>query len=91
VRKTGGLADTVINYTPRAFKGSYATGFSFADTSAASLLTCLLLALFVYKKKEDWQRIVRVGMEQDLSWARSAAIYVQLFQNLVHTRQQDKS
>lgn len=40
VRKTGGLADTVINYTPRAFKGSYATGFSFADTSAASLLTC---------------------------------------------------
>ncbi|MCC2641976.1 MAG: glgA [Nitrospira sp.] len=84
VRKTGGLADTVVNYTPRAFKGSYATGFCFTDASAASLLTCLLLALFVYRKKGDWQRLVRVGMDQNLSWRRSAEIYIQLFQDLIH-------
>ena len=40
VRKTGGLADTVVNYTPRTFKERRVTGFSFIDTSAASLLTC---------------------------------------------------
>ncbi|MBI4000203.1 MAG: glycogen synthase GlgA [Nitrospira defluvii] len=85
VRKTGGLADTVVNYTPRNLKGSRATGFSFADTSATSLLTCLLLALSVYRKKTDWQRIVKAGMEQDLSWARSAAIYIQLFQDVLLT------
>lgn len=83
VRSTGGLADTIVNYTPCAFKESQVTGFSFADTSATSLLTCLLLALCVYRKKADWQRIVKAGMEQDLSWTRSAAIYGQLFQDLV--------
>ncbi len=83
VRKTGGLADTVVGYTPRAFKESRATGFSFTDTSSASLLTCVLLALSVYRKKADWQRLVKTGMEQDLSWARSAAIYLQLFQEVV--------
>ena len=85
VRKTGGLADTVVNYTPRTLKESRVTGFSFADTSATSLLTCLLLALSVYRKKSDWQRIVKAGMEQDLSWARSAEIYVQLFEDVLRT------
>ncbi len=85
VRKTGGLADTVVNYTPRTFNESRATGFSFADTSATSLLTCLLLALSVYRKKSDWQRLVKTGMEQDLSWARSAEIYVQLFEDALRT------
>ena len=83
VRRTGGLADTVVNYTPRAFKESRVTGFSFADPSASTLLTCLLLALSVYRKKADWQRIVKVGMAQDLSWARSAQIYVQLFEDVL--------
>ncbi len=83
VRKTGGLADTVIGYTPRTFKESRVTGFSFADSSSSSLLTCLLLALCVYRKKHDWQQIVRTGMEQDLSWGRSAATYLKLFRDLV--------
>lgn len=83
VRKTGGLADTVVGYTPRALKESRAAGFSFTDTSSASLLSCILLALSVYRKKADWQRLVKTGMEQDLSWARSAAIYLQLFQEVV--------
>ena len=85
VRKTGGLADTVVNYTPRTFKESLVTGFSFTDTSAVSLLTCLLLALSVYRKKANWQRIVKAGMEQDLSWARSAEIYVRLFEDVLRT------
>lgn len=83
VRKTGGLADTVVSYTPRAFKESRATGFSFTEPNSASLLTSLLLALSVYRKKADWQRIVRAGMEQDLSWNRSAASYLQLFREVI--------
>ena len=90
VRKTGGLADTVVNYAPSTFKGSRATGFSFTDTSADSLLTCLLLALSIYRKKADWHRIVRAGMEQDLSWARSAEIYLQLFQELLEGKEPER-
>lgn len=83
VRRTGGLADTVVGYTPRAFKESRATGFSFTDSSSGSLLTCLLLALSVYRKKADWQRIVRTGMAQDLSWSRSATTYLHLFRDVI--------
>lgn len=83
VRMTGGLADTVVNYTPRSFKENRATGFSFTDSNATSFLTCLLLALSVYRKKPDWQRIVETGMGQDLSWARSAATYIQAFEELL--------
>ncbi|MCS6319574.1 MAG: glycogen synthase [Nitrospira sp.] len=86
VRKTGGLADTVVNYTPSTCMGSRATGFSFTDTTATSLLTCLLLALSIYRKKADWNRIVRAGMEQDLSWTRSAEIYLRLFWELVQEK-----
>ena len=85
VRMTGGLADTVVNYTPRTFKDNRASGFGFTDTNATSLLTCLLLALSVYRKKSEWDRIVKAGMEQDLSWGRSAETYVRLFDGLVHT------
>ncbi|MCE3223491.1 MAG: glgA [Nitrospira sp.] len=91
VRKTGGLADTVVNYTPRSFKDSRVTGFSFTDTNAASLLTCILLALSVYQKKSDWGRIVKAGMEQDLSWARSAETYIRLFEEVLGTRSDEAS
>ncbi|MBS0171919.1 MAG: glycogen synthase GlgA [Nitrospira sp.] len=83
VRKTGGLADTVVGYTPTAAKESRATGFMFTDTQAASLLTAVLLALSVYRKKAEWHRLVKAGMEQDLSWTRSASMYLELFQELV--------
>jgi starch synthase len=83
VRMTGGLADTVVNYTPRALKESRASGFGFTDTNATSLLTCLLLALSVYRKKIEWDRIVKTGMLQELSWAKSAEAYVRLFEGLV--------
>ena len=85
VRMTGGLADTVVNYTPRTFKDGRASGFGFTDTNATSLLTCLLLALSIYQKKTEWNRIVKTGMEQDLSWSRSAETYVRLFDWLVRT------
>lgn len=83
VRKTGGLADTVVGYTPTSLQESRATGFTFTDTNSTSLLTAVLLALSVYRKKADWQRLIKAGMEQDLSWTRSASIYIQLFQELV--------
>ena len=83
VRKTGGLADTVVGYTPSALRELRATGFTFTDTNSASLLTAVLLALSVYRKKADWQRLIKAGMEQDLSWTRSASTYIQLFEELV--------
>jgi starch synthase len=80
VRKTGGLADTVAPYAPGSGPGSAATGFSFEKPEPEVLLSAILLALRVYRDREEWTGLVRRGMQQDFSWQRSAKQYVELYQ-----------
>lgn len=80
VRKTGGLADTVIPYMPDARSGSAATGFSFETPEPEVLLGAMFLALRVYRDKEEWTGLMRRGMKQDFSWQRSARQYVELYE-----------
>jgi starch synthase len=79
VRKTGGLADTVVPYVPDVRSGAAATGFSFEKPEPEVLLSTLLLALRVYRDKEEWAGLMRRGMQQDFSWQRSAKQYVELY------------
>ncbi len=79
VRKTGGLADTVVPYAPDVRPGSAATGFSFETPEPEVLLSTLFLALRVYRDKEEWTSLMRRGMQQDFSWQRSAGQYVELY------------
>ena len=82
VRKTGGLADTVIPYRPSTALAGRATGFQFSEASGDSLLTTTLLALKVYADREVWASIQQVGMEVDCSWGRSAKLYVEAYRML---------
>jgi starch synthase len=76
VRKTGGLVDTVVPYHARTGRG---TGFMFEKYSAAALIAELRRALTVYRNKEKWKALMKVGMKQDFSWKRSAKEYVKLY------------
>ncbi len=76
VRKTGGLADTVVPYNPKTGRG---TGFLFEKYSAAALIACLRRALAVYRDKKKWTSLMQTGMKQDFSWERSAKEYVKLY------------
>ena len=82
VRKTGGLADTVVAYTPQTAAEGRATGFTFTDATPEALLTTILLALRVYADRAEWTRLMKAGMETDVSWARSAEAYVALYRRL---------
>ena len=79
VRKTGGLADTVVAYRPGE-KRSTATGFVFESAHPEVLFSTILLALQVYRDTEEWQRLMQRGMRQDFSWRHSAQEYVKLYQ-----------
>ena len=81
VRKTGGLADTVVPYRPDA--RSSATGFSFEKPDPEVLLSTILLALEVHRDKEEWTALMKRGMKQDFSWQRSAQEYVKLYQRML--------
>ena len=82
VRRTGGLADTVVPFRPSTIKSGCATGFHFIDASTDSLLSALLLSLHVYKERETWQSLIQAGMKTDLSWERSARLYVDLYRRV---------
>ncbi len=83
VRRTGGLADTVVSYSPLAVKENRATGFIFGEATAEALLSTVLLALRVYQDREEWRSLVLAGMRTDVSWAQSARTYEQLYRRVL--------
>ena len=72
VRHTGGLADTVRDYTGPESEGN---GFVFHKYSAGALLAALRRALAAFQRPDEWRRLQARGMELDFSWERSAERY----------------
>jgi starch synthase len=78
VRATGGLADTVRNFTEKSRKG---TGFSFDEYTAPALLRAVRRALRVFGRKKDWRALQAAGMRLDHSWDASAREYVKVYRS----------
>ncbi len=76
VRRTGGLADTVVDYSERARGG---TGFVFDDYSAPALVGAVRRAVAVYNDPKKWQALMKSGMSRDFSWEHSAKEYVKVY------------
>ncbi len=80
VRATGGLDDTVVDYSHNG-KG---TGFKFEKYDAKEFLKAVLRAIKTYQHQpEDWKRLMRNGMAKDFSWEHSAKKYVNLYKDLL--------
>ncbi len=83
VARTGGLNDTVIDANDAALQAGVATGFQFAPVDQPSLEHALTRAAECYSDTRLWRGLQQRGMASDLSWARSAAAYAQLYRNLL--------
>ncbi len=83
VRKTGGLADTVIDASPEGAENGMSTGFVFREATPEAMLAAVKRAVTWFRRPKDWAKLVRNAMKQDWSWARSAAAYARLYQQLV--------
>ena len=60
---------------------SIGTGWTFTPPEVQPMMQALDLALQTYKEHpESWQKLMCSGMQQDLSWDRSAQQYEQIFQ-----------
>ena len=86
VRKTGGLADTVVPFSPRKPNPDRATGFHIPQHTAGSLISTVEGVLPVFQGMDMWKRLVQNAMGTDVSWARSAKAYDRLFQSLTPER-----
>jgi starch synthase len=80
VRATGGLADTITNYTADSLAAGKANGFSFDDYTTAALADALERACRTYADRPTWHQLIRTGMQQDWSWRHSAQEYSRLYE-----------
>jgi len=83
VRATGGLDDTIQPFDPTTGKG---TGFKFAGETSQALVETVQAAVAVYRKPDQWRRLIRNGMACDFSWERSAREYEDLYRQIVTRR-----
>jgi starch synthase len=83
VARTGGLNDTVIDANDAALQAGAATGFQFTPVDQPTLEHALARAAECYADRTLWRGLQRRGMASDVSWARSAAAYAQLYRNLL--------
>eukprot|EP01025_Chloroclados_australasicus_P023810 TRINITY_DN24023_c0_g4_i1.p2 TRINITY_DN24023_c0_g4~~TRINITY_DN24023_c0_g4_i1.p2 ORF type:complete len:665 (-),score=105.58 TRINITY_DN24023_c0_g4_i1:1424-3418(-) len=80
VRKTGGLADTVKDIDEDQENGN---GFVFEGVDEGSLEHALQRAISTYKTdKNKWSQQVLKNMTIDVSWEKSAAQYVDVYNQI---------
>ena len=81
VSRVGGLVDTVKGYNGK--NDDSATGFFIDSLSEQDIYKALDNALKAFKNRTLWRRLVRNAMKQDLSWDKSAASYLALYNKLI--------
>lgn len=79
VRRTGGLADSVVDASAARLKSGTASGFVFDDATPDALLHALERALTLFRQPAQWRKVMTCGMQQDFSWNKNARAYLELY------------
>lgn len=82
VRKTGGLADTVVDALPGSIKNGTASGFVFKDASPGALMETIKRSLVLHANRPLWEQLQRNAMNKDFSWENSAKQYLALYSEI---------
>jgi starch synthase len=83
VRHTGGLVDTVPDFSPDLKEGN---GFVFSDYSPEALIEAFQRGISAYKNKDAWNRAVQRVMQKDFSWRSSALKYEAAYRRILEVR-----
>jgi starch synthase len=83
VRSTGGLRDTVVDYSP----GGRGTGFVFGPAEPPALADAIRRALAAFADRRRWRGLQRRGMALDHSWDASARRYVEVYESARRARE----
>ena len=84
VHRTGGLADTVVDASPRNLLDGTATGFVFDHPDGNTLWRTIQRALdFRRRPGVYWEKLAQHGMQQDFSWDSSAEHYLEIYHQAI--------
>lgn len=76
VRATGGLVDTIVDFSPAAGEGM---GFVFYEYQPLDFLIAVVRALENFKNKTLWKELVQKAMRLSFSWRLPAKKYLKLY------------
>lgn len=82
VRQTGGLADSIEDALPESIANGTATGISFHQAHAGTLMEAIKRTLILFNHKETWRHLQRNSMNKDFSWHNSALQYLKLYNEI---------
>ncbi len=83
VTRVGGLAETVVDATPTALGLGTATGFIAPEVSTRGVMAAVDRALTLHGDRVLWHAAQMGAMREDFSWRRSAARYLDLYQDMM--------
>lgn len=84
VRRTGGLADTVVDCTLEDLADQRATGFVFERFDAADLVRALRRAYALWARPREWKAVRSRAMAQHFGWDTAAASYLALYRSVLN-------
>jgi len=79
VRETGGLLDTILDYSKDSSKG---LGFSFKNFNNEDFVKAIYRCLTLYRDQEKWEELVERAMKKRFSWNKSAEKYIEKYEGL---------
>lgn len=79
VRRTGGLADTVVGISPETLADGTATGFQFEAANGWALGEAINRALALFQDPATWRQVQRRGMAAEFGWEAPARAYLDLY------------
>jgi starch synthase len=85
-RRTGGLADTIVDADAAALAAGSATGVLFADADAGGIAWGLKRALELRADAARWRALQHAGMRRDFSWDGVAGDYLRLYEGARRSR-----
>lgn len=83
VARCGGLIDTVTDTTPASLADGSATGFFIDPLSPEEIVAAVQRAVGLFRRPQDWRKLMRQGMQQDFSWEHSARCYESVYHKAV--------
>lgn len=79
VRETGGLKDTIKDFGCK----DGGNGYTFANFDANDFKYSIRRALEDYKNKEEWKKKIKIVMDKDFGWDKTAQNYIVIYEELI--------
>ncbi len=86
VRRTGGLAETVVDTDRATLADGTATGFQFDSDDADALAATVRRACDCFLEPATWRALIDHALRRDSGWARSARAYRALYRDTLNAR-----